>query len=201
MPASSLTALQNEIRSCRRCADAGHPIQGAPVFSGRASARIFIVGQAPGAREAELGKPFCGPSGQRLFAWLGKAGFSENEVRAHAYISALTRCYPGRAASGRGDRVPTREELGWCRVHLDAELARVKPELILPVGRLAVRVFCGGAPLDALVGTLQRDADGRWILPLPHPSGASAWLNRNDHAAHLDRAIRHLTRLRQRLGL
>ena len=161
----------------------------------------MLIGQAPGATEAETGLPFSGPAGRRLFEWLGEAGFSESAFRAQQYMTSLTRCHPGKAASGRGDRAPGKEELALCRGFLDAELERVAPRLLIPVGRPAIRVLCGARPLDELVGTVQQDAAERWIVPLPHPSGASSWLNAPANRAHLGRAVRHLARLRQRLGI
>jgi uracil-DNA glycosylase len=136
-----------------------------------------------------------------LFEWLARAGLSEAAVRARHYLTSLTRCHPGKSASGRGDRMPTREELALCRPFLDAELELVGPKLVIPIGRPAIRVFCGARPLDELIGTVQRDAAERWIVPLPHPSGASTWLNAPANRAALERALRHLVRLRQRLGI
>ncbi len=189
------------MRSCRRCADAGHEIRPGAVFSGKASARVMIVGQAPGITESEAGLPFQGAAGRRLFTWLEKAGFAEDRFRAQHSICSVTRCYPGRAASGRGDRPPGREELALCRGFLDRELQIVAPLLIVPVGRLAIRVFLGARALNETVGTAHQDELGRWIVPLPHPSGASGWLNQPENAAHLERAVRQLSRLRRRLRL
>lgn len=161
----------------------------------------MLIGQAPGATEEQTGQPFSGAAGRRLFEWLAQAGLSENAVRAAQYLTSLTRCYPGKAESGRGDRAATREELALCRPFLDAELELLEARLLIPVGRHAIRVFCGARPLDEVVGTAHQDAAGRWIVPLPHPSGASAWLNAPANRAALDRALRQLARLRRRLGI
>jgi uracil-DNA glycosylase len=171
------------------------------VFSGDAGAQILLVGQAPGAKEEETVLPFSGPAGRRLFEWLARAGLSEAALRARHYLTSLTRCYPGKATSGRGDRVPTREELALCRPFLEAELELLAARLVIPIGRPAIRAFCGARPLDELIGSVQQDTAGRWIVPLPHPSGASAWLHARANRAALDRALRHLARLRQRLGI
>ncbi len=197
----SLLLLQDEMRSCRRCAAAGHPVVPPAVFSGDANARLLLVGQAPGETEQKTGRPFEGASGRRLFSWLEKAGFSEERFREAAYMCAVTRCYPGRAPSGRGDRAPSAPELELCSGYLERELQLVAPLMIVPVGRLAIKPFLGGRPLNETVGTAHQDDLGRWIVPLPHPSGASAWFNAPENAAHLERAIRHLNRLRRLLKL
>jgi uracil-DNA glycosylase len=196
-----LSSLQQRIRRCRACARAGHAIGSRAVFSGRSDALIAVIGQAPGATEAETGLPFSGAAGRRLFEWLARAGFTEASFRARQYITSLTRCYPGKAPGGRGDRVPGMQERALCADFLDAELELIRPRLLIPIGRPAIHRFCGTRPLDELVGSLQRDASGRWIVPLPHPSGASTWLNAPANRDALERALRHLARLRQRLGI
>jgi uracil-DNA glycosylase family 4 len=90
-------------------------------------------------------------------------------------MTSVTKCYPGRGKSGSGDRLPTRAEQRLCRPYLDAEIALVNPEIILPVGRLAINLFySGNLALEQVIGT-QKQVDGRWVIPLPHPSGASRW--------------------------
>jgi uracil-DNA glycosylase len=72
----------------------------------------------------------------------------------------------------------------------------VQPEIIIPVGGLAIDRFLGKAKLVDVVGAAVQDAQGHWIVPLPHPSGASLWLNKPEHQALVQRAIEHLGRLR-----
>jgi len=98
-----LDELQHEMRDCRRCLEAGYPIREGAIFSGSASARIMVVGQAPGIREGGTGLPFSGPAGKRLFSWLARAGFEEEAFRATQYITAIIKCFPGKGNS-RGDR-------------------------------------------------------------------------------------------------
>jgi uracil-DNA glycosylase len=196
-----LSTLQEEMRSCRRCSEAKFPIVPGAIFSGEVDARVLLVGQAPGAGEVAANRPFCGPAGRRLFRWLARAGFEEDEFRKRHYIAAATRCYPGRRSSGRGDRTPSQGEQALCRPFLDAELALLSVDVVLPVGRLAIRAFLGAKSLNEVVGSVTQDTEGRWIIPFPHPSGASRWFNDPENSAHLDRAIRHLARLRQRLRL
>ena len=193
------TALQAEMRACTRCLEAGYQIAPGAVFSGPASARVMVVGQAPGVTESEVGRPFNASSGRRLFAWLAQAGWEETAFRRTQYMTAVTKCYPGK--SGKGDRVPSRAEQKLCAPFLERELALVQPALLLPVGGLAVRLYlrpllgAGGTKrLGDVIGRSFVDQAGRRIVPLPHPSGASLWLNRPENRALVDRALEHVRR-------
>ncbi len=196
---AKLVALHAEMRRCRRCLDAGYPITPRPIFSGVATARIMVVGQAPGLNETRTGRPFDGPAGRRLFAWLGQAGFVEDEFRRTQYITAVTKCYPGKKGA-RGDRVPTAAERRLCAPFLARELEIVAPKLIIPVGRIAISRFLGEIGLDEAVGKVF-NRDDRLILPLPHPSGANLWLNRPESKDLLHAAIIHLRRLRKSMSV
>jgi uracil-DNA glycosylase len=99
----------------------------------------------------------------------------------------VTRCYPGKAPSGRGDRTPTPREQELCSFWRDWELQLLRPRLIVPVGGLAVRRLLGLASLTECVGELYT-LDGAAAIPLPHPSGASAWLNDPSNRARVERA-------------
>ena len=88
----------------------------------------------------------------------------------------MTRCYPGRAPSGRGDRTPTPREQELCRFWRDWELALLRPRLIVTVGGLALRRLLGRSDLTAAIGS-RFEYDGVPVVPLPHPSGASSWPN------------------------
>ena len=174
---------------CRRCslhADV------TPVVSLARNPRAMLVGQAPGKVEAEGGVPFSGRAGRTLFGWLSRAGLDETKAREEIYIAAVTRCFPGPHPSGRGDRVPSREEQAHCADWLEAELRIVRPKVLIPVGRLAIERFLPPLPLDQLIGTKHSvvHAGGRsTVIPLPHPSGASSWFYQNDNKTLLDRAI------------
>lgn len=192
-----LETLQAELRGCRRCADAGYRIESRPVFSGKESARVMLIGQAPGITEAGSLRPFGGDAGRRLFRWLERAGWVEAVFRETCYITSVTKCFPGKAASGSGDRVPTSAEQKLCRPWLDAELAFVRPVVIIPVGMVAIRLFFPvGARLDEIIGTSIKDAQDRTIVPLPHPSGASRWHNDPKNVGKIEQAISLLRGLR-----
>ncbi len=189
--------LQAEMRSCRRCLERGFEIAPGAVFSGAVPAPVMLVGQAPGVTEAEVKRPFNASSGRRLFQWLALAGLQEDEFRARNYMTAVSKCYPGRHPKGKGDRKPSRAEQKLCRAFLDRELSLVRPKMILAVGGLAIETLLGEKlRLDETVGRVFR-VDGRWILPLPHPSGASLWSNRLRNQALIQKAM---VLLREELG-
>jgi uracil-DNA glycosylase len=187
----ALDAHRREMQQCRRC---GHPTDVQPIVSLARSPRIVLVGQAPGKTEAAGGPPFAGRAGRTLFGWLAGVGIDEARFRGRVYISAVTRCYPGPSASGRGDRVPGPVERKHCSEWLATELRLIGPALIIPVGRLAIDVFLGPASLDAVIGrehAVSYDGERRAVaVPLPHPSGASSWIHTGDHRQLLDTALR-----------
>jgi len=197
---SELAALHDEIAACRRCAKAGYSVESVShlVVSGPADARLMVVGQAPPSERSSHGRPFSGPAGQRLFQWLAEAGWEEEDFRARCYITAITKCYPGKAA--KGDRRPTAAEQKLCRPFLDRELALVRPEVIVLVGGLAIQTFLGQNGLEDIVGKVIVRADVRYV-PLPHPSGASLWLNAPHNQARVHKALRGLGQLRRHLKL
>lgn len=138
---------------------------------------VLLVGQAPGEREGALGRPFAWTAGKTLFKWFAQIGMPEGRFRARAYMAAVCRCFPGKHPGG-GDRVPNRAEIANCRPWLDAELALLRPDLIIPVGRLAIAQFLKLDRLADVVGVgFEVSMGGRThdVVPLPHPSGASTW--------------------------
>lgn len=204
---ADLQALQAEMRQCRRCQDAGFPVVGPAVFWGRATARLMLVGQAPAQADLQHGsRPWMGPAGRRLMGWLGRAGLPEETLRAEAYMAALTRCFPGKAPGGRGDRAPGRIERQLCAPYLEREIALLQPRLIVAIGQMAIAHFLGAGALSERIGQAYAPAAGRpaetaWILPLPHPSGASLWLNQPANQTLVEGALARLAALRQELGI
>jgi uracil-DNA glycosylase len=198
-PFTALRQLHQAILGCTRCVDAGYLSRAAPVFSGSADNRIMLIGQAPGLVEASRRLPFQGRSRTALMQWLQRAGLgSEADVRRHVYMTSVTKCFPGKGAGG-GDRRPRQAEVNLCRSHLDRQLALIRPDVILLVGGLAHEQFLPGRPLGRLVGGVF-DVNGRRLaradrvspvlIPLPHPSGASRWLNARANRLLLDKALR-----------
>jgi uracil-DNA glycosylase len=186
----SLSRLHAQIRSCTRCADAGFIPRAFPIVAGKISDRVMIVGQAPGEVELTTGLPFTGRAGAELRRWLARAGIDEDHL---PYRTSITKCFPGKAASGAGDRKPSPPEIANCATWLEKELALVRPRIVLLVGQLAIERFIGKLALDSVVGTVRRDGE-RVLIPLPHPSGASRWLNQPANRALLESALRHIRR-------
>jgi uracil-DNA glycosylase len=226
--------------ACRRCIQAGYDITPPAIFRGQAQAKVMLIGQAPGITEVEAGRPFNAGSGRRLFQWLAEAGWGEEDFRARHYITAVTKCYPGKAANGKGDRVPSKAEQQLCRPFLEREISLINPRLMILVGSLAIKLlFPPSARLEELIGTalyfpstltpslnlsLQDShqlllptlpspfpnpqspisnlssplpPNGRFILPLPHPSGASLWPNKPANQALISQAIQLLALIRE----
>lgn len=184
-----LDAHRERMLACRGC---GHDHTVRPIASGSRAPRAMIVGQAPGITEAGGGQPFAGQAGRTLFRWFERIGLDESLVREAVYIAALTRCYPGRAPSGRGDRVPSPEEQSRCAPWLDEELRIIRPPVLVPIGRLAITRFLAPQPLDRIVGQLhvvQHAGGTSKLIPLPHPSGASSWFHAPANARLLDTAL------------
>ena len=158
--------------------------------------KVYLVGQAPGPREGALGRPFAWTAGKTLFRWFEQIGVNEEEFRSRAYLAAVGRCFPGKA-SGGGDRVPDREEIYACSRWLRREVEILRPELVIPVGRLAMEQFLPKLPLAEIVGkTFRVPVFGHTceLIPLPHPSGASTWTKREPGLTLLARALRLLGR-------
>lgn len=151
-----------------------------PVVHGpQVLSEIFLIGQAPGPREGSFGRPFAWTAGKTLFRWFYEAtGADEETVRRKVFISAVARCFPGKAKGG-GDRRPDDDEIASCRQWLEAEVKVLRPRLLLPVGTMAIeQVLHEKGQLKDFVGKLlRREYLGAPvdIICLPHPSGASTW--------------------------
>jgi uracil-DNA glycosylase len=181
----SLASLQRDNRRCRACAEAGFQLESLPVLEGRPGQRAYIFGQAPGIVEGEERRPWRGRAGRTLRRWLD---MDEEAFYGTFYCASVTRCYPGRAPSGRGDRTPTPAERALCAFWRDQELAILQPGLILTVGGLALRSLLGLSNLTDAIGSVYARGDAI-VVPLPHPSGASGWLNDAANRERLDRAL------------
>jgi uracil-DNA glycosylase len=221
---AALAQLDAELRACRLCLEAGHLIAPGAIFSHPPAADVMLIGQAPGITEVEAQRPFNAGSGRRLFQWLEGAGWDEDSFRARYVMTAVTKCYPGKGSNGKGDRVPSKAEQHLCRPFLEREISLYRPRLFLPVGSLAIKLFYpAGLKLTQIIGTAayfppdvldnplyfnlkqarrltkfdpDLPADGRWVVPLPHPSGASLWPNKPENAALIDQSVSILADIR-----
>ena len=221
--------LRDDLRACRLCLDAGYAIAPGAIFRHPPQAPVLLVGQAPGITEVEAQRPFNAGSGKRLFRWLEQAGWCEDDFRSRYVMTAVTKCYPGKGKNGKGDRVPSKQEQQFCRPFLEREISLYQPRLMIPVGGLAIKLFYSSKmKLNEIIGTAayfpasslsnplnfdlssaeklaefdpSKRQDGRWIVPLPHPSGASLWPNNPQNIALIDRAIDILAHIRKQWSL
>lgn len=196
---TSLAEVHKEMDRCHLCLEEGYEIYPPAVYAGVRDAKMMIIGQAPGVTEREAGRPFNAGSGTRLFQWLEGAGIEETWFRTTQYMTSVTKCYPGRQNTGSGDRVPTKAERVLCRPYLEHEIQFVDPEVIIPVGRVAINLyFPTTRNLTEIVGR-EMKVDGRWILPLPHSSGASRWHQQSSNRALIDQAVKLIKKHKNRL--
>ena len=182
--------------------EAGYLERAHPVFSGRPGQRLMLVGQAPGPVEDDVTRPFAGRAGAQLMRWFARAGFEdEREVRGRVFMTSMTTCFPGRLPNNAGDRRPSSAEVALCSSWLDSYLELLAPALVICIGGLAQSRFLTGRRLEVLVGSAW-SASGEVVdgtpqrtpvlLPLPHPSGQSRWLNDPQHALLLAAALQRL---------
>jgi uracil-DNA glycosylase len=186
----ALGALQRDNARCRRCGEAGFRVDPRPVFRGRDGQRAYLVGLAPGATEAETGAPWQGRAGRTLRRWLR---LDEKAFFAAFYCASLTRCYPGPSPDGRGDRRATRAEEALCASWRAEELRLLRPELVVTVGLAPAAALLGVRRLGDAIGKSFL-LDDAVVVPLPHPSGASGWLNDPGNRARLGKALAHVRR-------
>jgi uracil-DNA glycosylase len=169
----SFASLQRDLSVCRACVEAGFQLESLPVLNDFVGQRAYMYGQAPGAVEGAERRPWRGRAGKTLRRWLD---LDEDEFYGTFYCASVTRCYPGRSPSGRGDRTPAPREQELCSFWRDWELKLLRPRLIVPVGGLAIRRLLGLSGLTECIGR-RYEYVGAVVVPLPHPSGASSWLN------------------------
>ncbi len=149
-----------------------------PVVTGQAvNSPVILIGQAPGDKEGPAGKPFAWTAGKTLFKWFEAIGLDESQFRSRVYMAAVCRCFPGKNPKG-GDRVPNQQEIATCRQWIQTEFDLLQPQLLIPVGKLAIHQLL---PVDRLVDIIGKQHQVRVddrptdMIPLPHPSGASTW--------------------------
>ena len=180
----SIASLQRDNGVCRACAEAGFPLESLPVVQPYTGQRAYMFGQAPGVVEGEERRPWRGRAGRTLRRWLD---LDEEEFYAAFYCASVTRCYPGKDLK-RGDRKPTRHEQELCAFWREWELRLIRPALIVPVGTLSIKQLLGIDDLGSCIGTSFASHDAL-AVPLPHPSGASAWTNDQENRKRTQAAV------------
>ena len=176
---TQLKSHQLQLSQCTRCKD----MQGPPVFGEACPSKIMLIGQAPGFKEIEVHQPFAWTAGKTLFNWFKQINIEEEYFRKIVYMSAICRCFPGKVIKNgmrmkTGDRVPSPREIENCSSWLNHEIELLRPDLIIPVGKLAISQFITFKKLTEVIGQQHQIVTEEHvfdIIPLPHPSGASTW--------------------------
>ena len=160
-PALQLDELHAGIRACQACPLSRTRTQAVP-GDGPVTARIMAVGEAPGETEDRVGRPFVGAAGQLLTRLLAGVGLDRGDL----YIANVLKCRPP------ANRDPQPEEVEACSHWLDEQVALIRPDVILLLGRHAVARLLPGMPgISRIHGERVRRGD-RAYVPLYHPAAA-----------------------------
>lgn len=151
----------DRIGGCTACAELAATRRRVVVGDFPPGARLALVGEAPGAEEDAVGRPFVGRAGRLLDDLLAGAGLQRSQV---AVLNVL-KCRPP------GNRSPHRAEVAACRPWLERQLALIDPVVIVALGLSATRWFLGSTPLSPVRGRVHEVA-GRRVVPTYHPSAA-----------------------------
>ena len=182
-----LKTHHENLMRCSMCPQMiGPVVSGYPIVS-----KVLLVGQAPGPKEGSFGKPFAWTAGKTMFKWFSSIGIEEEDFRNRVYMAAVCRCFPGKNPKG-GDRVPDEIEIANCARWLDREIELLQPNLVIPVGKLAIAQFVAVTTLDQVIGStlkLKRADHAFELIPLPHPSGASTWHRKEPGKTLLRKAL------------
>jgi len=193
----ALKKLQQNILKCNLCENMqSEPVVGNPVMS-----KILLIGQAPGIKERDIRKPFAWTAGKTLFKWFATLDVNEEDFRNAVYMTAICRCFPGKkivkGIVKGGDRVPDKQEIKQCSKWLGNEVKILQPSLIIPVGKLAISQLMTVDKLDKIIGqsfSVEYYEHVVDVIPLPHPSGASTWHQRDPGKSLLHKALRKIKR-------
>jgi uracil-DNA glycosylase family 4 len=157
---NALRLLHEEIISCTKCPLHRTRTNAVP-GEGPVDAKIMLVGEAPGAKEDELGRPFVGRSGDLLTELLNKIGLSRDEV----FITSVLKSRPPN------NRTPTRAEIEVCMPYLNRQFEIINPQLIVLLGGVAVSALIGLSKLSEAHGRFY-EANNRTFFITYHPAAA-----------------------------
>ena len=153
-----LDKLNKKIRNCKKCSLCKGRAQ--VVFGeGPANAKVMAVGQAPGAKENETGRPFVGRSGQFLTKLLQSAGLERKNI----FITSVVKCFPPK------NRKPSKEEIALDLPFLKKQIEIISPQKIILLGEVAFSVFFSEKKLKDLHGKILKK-DGRDFFVSYHPA-------------------------------
>jgi DNA polymerase len=159
---ADLGGLAESVRTCVACAELAETRSNVVVGDVVARARLLIVGEAPGANEDQVGRPFIGRGGQLLDELMADTGLS----RAQTSVLNVLKCRPP------SNRTPSRAESLRCAGWLDRQVALLDPSLVLTLGRTALTWALGPATTLAAARGRTHDWRGRRLIVSYHPSAA-----------------------------
>lgn len=186
MEPQELDRVHADIDRCVVCSGLPGLKKPTPLARG-AGGPLVVVGEAPGNTEVSSGKAFSGSGGRRLFEWLAKCGIER--PRDAVYLTAAVKCVPG-------DRAQLPRMADRCRRFLHRQLAAIQPTLVITLGGLAYSELAfDSTPFGDAVCRARDSRDCLLVptdgchyvlLPWPHPSGRSLWLNEKEHRMLLE---------------
>ncbi|MFB6356803.1 MAG: uracil-DNA glycosylase family protein [bacterium] len=181
-PQQQLDNLEQEAQGCTKCKLSENRSQ--VVFGeGKATAKVMVIGEGPGAKEDQQGLPFVGPAGKLLRGLFPKLGLDEDDI----YITNTVKCRPP------GNRNPEQEELDACRSYLDEQVDLIDPEVVLTLGNFALR-YCLGQDRSIMASRGEvYDWNGYTLIPTVHP----AYVLRNSNES--DKLFDDLTLVKKQL--
>jgi uracil-DNA glycosylase family 4 len=196
----NLQALSIEISQCRLCDKGGLLVEHAPPLQRGKGSDLLVIGEQPGKTELATAAAFSGLAGQRLISWLTSSGLgqSREEIFQRAYFTSLCKCH-----------VIQRDQLNAaiynCYPYLLRQVNLLNPRIVCTLGREPlVHLLHYEGPLEDAVGRTWRESDFGLLFPLfprdcvivpfPHPSPRSLWLNTSDNQKRLETAIEQLRR-------
>ena len=158
---TKLSKILSEIKNCQKCdlhKTRINPVPG----EGPVTADLFFVGEAPGAKEDELGRPFVGRSGELLTELLSEAGIDRNAV----FITSVLKSRPPN------NRKPTSAEIEACLPYLYRQIEVISPKVIVLMGSVAVTSLIGPWKMGDAHGKFHESADGHLFFITYHPAAA-----------------------------
>ena len=162
----ALDAIRRGILSCTQCPLHKTRTQAVPGV-GPVDARVMFVGEAPGRQEDLSGEPFVGTAGRFLDELLQSVGLARRDV----YITNVVKSRPYVGPAPGRNRPPTVEEIAACRSWLDEQIRIIQPEILVPMGRVALDHILPGRKISQVHGRPLRRG-GRTVVPLFHPAAA-----------------------------
>ncbi|MGQ4910944.1 MAG: uracil-DNA glycosylase [Candidatus Thorarchaeota archaeon] len=156
-----LQDLHESIMRCKRCPLHETRLNAVP-GEGPSNASILFIGEAPGAREDETGRPFVGRSGQLLTRLLRDVGIARDEV----FITSILKCRPPN------NRTPHRSEVEACREHLERQIEMINPKVIVLLGGVAISSIIGPWKVSEAHGNFFEGDEDRMYFMTFHPAAA-----------------------------